>query len=74
MEILKKALNPSQPPGNLSGGNGAHNSAHLLEMSRADTDTVLKGLGSQPDGLSKAEAASRLKQAGTNEIAREKPR
>jgi Mg2+-importing ATPase len=43
-----------------------------LEKARADADTVLKELGSQPSGLSEAEADSRLKQVGTNEIAREK--
>jgi Mg2+-importing ATPase len=43
-----------------------------LEKARADTDAVLKELGSQLDGLSEAEADSRLKQVGTNEIAREK--
>jgi Mg2+-importing ATPase len=54
------------------GGNGAHYSVQLLEKARADTDTVLKELGSQLGGLSEAEADSRLKQVGTNEIAREK--
>ena len=72
MEISKKTLNASQHPGNLSGGNGPHYSAQLLEKAHADTDTVLKELGSQPDGLSDVEADSRLKQVGTNEIAREK--
>jgi Mg2+-importing ATPase len=43
-----------------------------LEKARADTDTVLKELGSQLAGLSGTEADSRLKQVGTNEIAREK--
>jgi Mg2+-importing ATPase len=43
-----------------------------LEKARADADAVLKELGSQPGGLSEAEAAARLKQVGTNEIAREK--
>jgi Mg2+-importing ATPase len=43
-----------------------------LEKARADTDTVLKELGSQLGGLTGAEADSRLKQVGTNEIAREK--
>jgi Mg2+-importing ATPase len=33
---------------------------------------MLKELGSQPGGLSEAEADSRLKRVGTNEIAREK--
>jgi Mg2+-importing ATPase len=54
------------------GGKGAHDSVELLEKARADTDTVLKELGSQLGGLSEAEADSRLKQVGTNEIAREK--
>jgi len=72
MEISKKTLNASQRPGNPSGGNGAHYSVQLLEKARADTDTVLKELGSQLGGLSEAEADSRLKQVGTNEIAREK--
>src|SRR5665647_1046038 len=72
MEISKKTLNASQHPGNLSGRNGAHYSVQLLEKARADTDTVLKDLGSQLDGLSEKEADSRLKQVGTNEIAREK--
>jgi Mg2+-importing ATPase len=43
-----------------------------LETARADSDTVLKELGCQLGGLSEAEADSRLKQFGTNEIAREK--
>jgi len=54
------------------GGNGAHDSVQLLEKARADSDTVLKELGSQPGGLSEAEADSRLKRVGTNEMAREK--
>ncbi len=68
----KKTLNASQHPGNLPGKNGAHYSVQLLEKARADADTVLKELGSQLSGLSEAEADSRLKQVGTNEIAREK--
>jgi Mg2+-importing ATPase len=47
-------------------------SAELLAKARADTETVLKELRSQLGGLSEAEARSRLKQFGTNEIAREK--
>jgi Mg2+-importing ATPase len=47
-------------------------SVQLLAKARADTATVLTELGSQLDGLSEAEAGSRLKQVGTNEIAREK--
>src|SRR5450756_2482680 len=55
-----------------ANANGAHDSVQLLEQARADTDAVLKELGSQLDGLSEAEAGARLKQVGTNEIAREK--
>ena len=72
MEISKKTLNSSPRQDNLSGGNGAHYSVQLLEKARADTDTVLKELGSRLGGLSESEADSRLKQVGTNEIAREK--
>lgn len=72
MEISKKIPNVSRRPGNLPGGNGAHDPFHLLETARADTDTVLKGLESQPDGLSEAEAEFRLKRFGMNEIAQEK--
>src|SRR5512142_454740 len=72
MEVSKKTLNSSQHPGNPHGGDGAQYSVQLLEKARADADTVLKELGSQLGGLSEAEADSRLKQVGTNEIAREK--
>ena len=72
MEISKKTLNGSNRPGNLPGGDGAHDSVQLLEKARADSDTVLKELGPQLGGLSEAEADSRSKQVGTNEIAREK--
>jgi Mg2+-importing ATPase len=53
-------------------GKGAQYSVELLEKARADADTVLKELGTQLGGLSGAEADSRLKQVGMNEIAREK--
>src|SRR5512140_1632345 len=72
MEDSKKTINAPEQTGNLSGDNEAQYSILLLEKARADTDTVLKDLGSQLDGLSLAEAESRLKQVGTNEIAREK--
>lgn len=72
MATLKNIPEASSPPGKISGGNEVQNSAQLLEKARADTDTVLKDLGSQPDGLSETEALSRLQQYGTNEIAREK--
>jgi P-type Mg2+ transporter len=72
MELSKKTLNVSPHPANVSGGSGAHDSVQLLEQARTDADAVLKELRSQLGGLSEAEAASRLKQVGTNEIAREK--
>lgn len=49
-----------------------HDSSQLLEKASADTDAVLKALGSELSGLSEDDADSRLKQIGTNEIAREK--
>src|SRR5471032_93468 len=72
METLEKTLNASPHPADVSGGSGAHDSAQLLKQARAETDTVLQELGSQLGGLSGAEADSRLKQVGMNEIAREK--
>ena len=68
----KPTPNPPQPPGHLAGKNGAANSDQLLETARAQTDTALKELASRADGLSQAEADSRLKQYGLNQIAREK--
>ena len=55
-----------------TGKNGAEVSAELLEKARADNDIVLTELESHLDGLSQAQADSRLKQYGPNEIAREK--
>jgi P-type Mg2+ transporter len=52
MDISRKPLNASQRPGNLSGKDGVHYSVQLVEKARADTDTVIKGLGSQLSGLS----------------------
>ena len=48
------------------------NSVQLLETARADIAGVLKDFGSRLDGLSESEAAARLNQYGSNEIAREK--
>jgi len=70
--MSKKTPDASRRQGNLPGGNGTRYSVQLVETARADTDTVLKGLGSQLSGLSTAEADSRLKQFGMNEIARGK--
>ena len=72
---MRTAPNKSEAepaPSKQANANGAHYSVQLLEKARADTDTVLKELGSQLGGLSEAEADSRLKQVGTNEIVREK--
>ena len=65
-------MSPAQRQGNLTGEKGEHVSDQLLEKARADTETVLRELESRLDGLSQAEADSRLKQYGLNEIAREK--
>ena len=56
---------PMNPPA------ATQDSTDLLAKARGDAAAVLKELGSQPDGLSEAEAATRLQQVGTNEIARE---
>ena len=72
MKSPKTTLDPSRRPISLTGGNKAHAADHLLELARADTDAVLKELKSQLNGLSQAEADSRRKQYGPNEIARER--
>ncbi len=72
MEFPKATPTSPQHPGKLTSRSGAKVSTELVEKARADTDTVLKELESRLDGLSQAEADSRLKQFGSNEIAREK--
>ena len=64
-------MSPAHVPGNPTRGKGALVSDQVLEKSRADTETVLRELESRLDGLSEAEADSRLKQYGLNAIARE---
>ncbi len=59
-------------PGHLTGESVAHVSVELLEKARANTETVLRELESRLDGLTQAEADSRLKQYGLNEITRER--
>ena len=85
MDTTIKEAPEARPPSKLTAA-GAHSvapvpvhrwerpsdSVQLFEKARADADTVLTELGSQLVGLSSAEADSRLKQVGTNEIAREK--
>ena len=65
-------MTPAQVPASPSAGKGSLVCDQVLENSRADTDNVLRELESRLDGLSQAEADSRLKQYGLNEIAREK--
>src|SRR5512146_1870787 len=72
MEVPQRIANPSQRPGDFSIEKKSHTSDQLLETAHAENDTVLKDLKSQLSGLSAAEAGSRVKQYGLNEIAREK--
>jgi P-type Mg2+ transporter len=72
MNEQKTTLETSQRPVNSSRVNSTHSSDQLLEKARTDTDAVLKELKSQTGGLSTAEAGSRSRQYGLNEIAREK--
>jgi Mg2+-importing ATPase len=58
--------------GNIAGANKPKVSNQLLEKALQEPDAVLKELKSQLSGLSTAEADSRAKQYGLNEIAREK--
>ena len=63
---------PTVIPVRIPGVNEAKYSVELLEKARAQSDAVLKELGSQLGGLIESEADARLKRLGTNEIAREK--
>jgi Mg2+-importing ATPase len=45
----------------------------LMEASHADPDTLLKQLGSRPDGLTEMEAEAIREKVGPNEVAHEKP-
>ena len=54
------------PARHLTGESVAHVSDELLEKARANTETVLRELESRLDGLTQAEADSRLKQYGLN--------
>ena len=72
MRIAVQTVAPAPARAKPTSTDAAHNPGELLGKARADTDTVLKELGSQLAGLSQAEARARLTQFGTNEIAREK--
>ena len=69
MSLLK---NKQKDAANLSGENKPNVSEHLLEMAHKESDAVLIALDSRLDGLSMAEAETRVKREGLNEIAREK--
>jgi Mg2+-importing ATPase len=72
MSLPTTIASVAQRPADPAGGNAAQVSDQILEKARADTGTVLRELDSRLDGLSQAEADARLKQYGSNEIAREK--
>jgi len=72
MSIPKTTPNPLNNQGNLLNKQKPHFSDELLEMSRLNTNTVLKQLDTRLDGLSESEAASRFNKFGANQIAREK--
>ena len=69
MSLPTKPLNKAGVP---IGANKPQVSNQLLEDAHKESDAVLKELESQLTGLSAAEAESRLKRYGLNEIAREK--
>jgi len=72
MGLPTTTMSPAQRQGNLTGAKVRLVSDQLLQKACSDTETVLRELESRPDCLSQAEADSRLKQYGLNEIAREK--
>ena len=72
MKTSMNTRNEAHPPDNLPIETKAHDSAQLIELAHINADTVLQKLGSRLEGLSQAEADTRLKQFGANEIAREK--
>jgi P-type Mg2+ transporter len=63
---------PAAFHGGFARGGRAHASGPLREMARADSEVVLRTLGSRAGGLSEAEAVERLSLHGPNEVAREK--
>jgi Mg2+-importing ATPase len=72
MQTTPNKTETEQPPAKPANATETQNSAQLMEMARTDSATVLKELGTQLEGLSDSEAAARLNQYGSNEIAREK--
>ncbi len=72
MGLRMTTMSPAPHPGHRTRQGVTRVSNELLEQARADTETVLRSLESRLDGLTQAEAESRLKQYGLNEIARER--
>ena len=72
MQASQKTPSTVQLPHGPLAGHAALDVADLLEKARTDADTVLGQLNSRLGGLNEAEAESRLKQVGANEIARQK--
>ena len=72
MEASQKTQSTVQHPSGSPAGSGALDVAELLKRARVNVDIVLKQLDSRLVGLSEAEANSRLKQVGPNEIVRQK--
>jgi Mg2+-importing ATPase len=72
MQASQKTPGIAPLPHGPLAGNAALDVADLLEKARTDADRVLGQLNSRLGGLNEAEAESRLKQVGANEIARQK--
>ena len=72
MGLRMTTMSPAPHPGHRARQSVTRVSDELLDQARADTETVLRTLESRLDGLTQAEAESRLKQYGLNEIARER--
>jgi len=72
MQPSPTALPPTQTQTPKLHPNGAHASAELMPLARAEADAVLAALGSRADGLSPAEVEARVRTFGPNDIAREK--
>jgi P-type Mg2+ transporter len=72
MAVPKSIATSPKHPLDHAGDKKSQSSDQILKIALAGNDAVLQELKSQMDGLSTAEATSRSKQVGFNEIAREK--
>ncbi len=73
MSFLPGIKIPIRPP-NTGRTGGIEISKKLVESARIDATTVLEQLNTTPNGLSQTEVEARLKQYGSNDVAREKRR